>query len=169
MKTRFASKVVLFQKTLEYANVINIYYTQQSLVLQAKVLSGLTWDITRIVTETLNLVVHQCLLNQCKGYWLLFDALFATLAIMGTMKNEYAHWGAIVLPFQCGEIDQEIEIMYGKMVIEIINVLHPFMGFIETFSQDKAHFMVALMLDPHFKGMDYIMDSIGKDQFATLV
>jgi hypothetical protein len=47
--------------------------------------------------------------------------------------------------------------MYGKMAIEIINVLHPFIDFVETFCQDKAHFMVALMLNPHFKGMDCIM------------
>jgi hypothetical protein len=63
VKTCFASKVILFQKTLEYANVINIYYTQQNLALQARVLNGLTWAITRIVIETLNLVFHQCLLN----------------------------------------------------------------------------------------------------------
>jgi len=30
MKTHFASKVIIFQETLEYVNVINIYYTQQS-------------------------------------------------------------------------------------------------------------------------------------------
>jgi len=39
------------------------------------------------------------------------------------------------------------------------------MGFVETFFQDKAHLMVALMLDARFKGMDYI----GKDQTTTLV
>jgi hypothetical protein len=66
---------------------------------------------------------------------------------------------------QCGEIDQKIEIMYGKMVVEVINVLCPFLGFAGTFFQDKVHNMVALMLDPCFKGMDYI----GRDQTATLV
>ncbi len=45
VKTHFASKVILFQETLEYVNVINIYYTQQSSTLQAKVPSGLTWVI----------------------------------------------------------------------------------------------------------------------------
>jgi hypothetical protein len=39
------------------------------------------------------------------------------------------------------------------------------MGFVETLFQDKAHLMIALMLDPCFKGMDYI----GKDQTTTLV
>ncbi len=59
--------------------------------------------------------------------------------------------------------------MYGGMVAEIINVLCPFLGFAKTFSRNKAHNMVALMLDPHFKGMDCIMDYIGSNQTATLV
>jgi hypothetical protein len=63
VKTHFASKVIIFQETFEYANVINIYYTWQSSALQAKVPNGLTWTIARTITKTLNLVVHQCLLN----------------------------------------------------------------------------------------------------------
>jgi hypothetical protein len=59
--------------------------------------------------------------------------------------------------------------MYGKMVAEVINVLCPFLGFVETFSWNKAHNMVALMLDPHFQGMDCIMDYIGRDQPTTLM
>jgi hypothetical protein len=55
------------------------------------------------------------------------------------------------------------------MVVEVINVLCPFMGFAETFSQDRFHNMFALMLDPCFKGMDCIMDYIGRDQVATLM
>jgi hypothetical protein len=46
------------------------------------------------------------------------------------------------------------------MDVEVINVLHPFLSFVESFSQEKAHNMVALMLDPCFKGMDCIMDYI---------
>jgi len=42
-------------------------------------------------------------------------------------------------------------------------------GFCKTFFRDIAHNMVALMLDPCFKGMDCIMDYNGRDQVATLV
>ncbi len=51
------------------------------------------------------------------------------------------------------------------MTVEFINVLHPFLSFVESFSREEAHNMVALMLYPRFKGMDYI----GKDQVAILV
>jgi hypothetical protein len=52
---------------------------------------------------------------------------------------------------------------------KIINVLCHFWGFVEIFSQDRVHNMVALILDPCFKSMDYIMDYISKDQATTLV
>ncbi len=95
--------------------------------------------------------------------------LFATLAIMGTMRMEYDHQANVVPPLQCGEFDQEIDILYGRIVVEIINVLHHFLSFVKSFSWERAHNMVVLMLDPHFKGMDCIMDSIGRDQPAILL
>jgi hypothetical protein len=51
------------------------------------------------------------------------------------------------------------------MVVEVINLLHPFIGFAKTFSQDKSHNMFAFMLHPRFNGMDYN----SRDQIATLV
>jgi hypothetical protein len=54
---------------------------------------------------------------------------------MGTMRKEYAHQVVVVPLFQCGEIDQEIEILYGRMVVEIINVLHPLLGFVRNQSR----------------------------------
>jgi len=48
---------------------------------------------------------------------------------MKTMKKEYACRVVVVPPLQCGQIDQEIEIMYGKMATEVINLLHLFLGF----------------------------------------
>ncbi len=83
--------------------------------------------------------------------------------------REYVHRVVVVLPFQCGEIDQEIEILYGKMVTKVINVLCPFLGFVETFFRNIVHNMIVLMLDPCFKGMDCIVDYNGKDQVATLI
>ncbi len=95
--------------------------------------------------------------------------MFVALAIMGTMRKEYAHQTTIVNALQCGEFDQEIEILYGRMVIEVIDVLRHFLGYANTFSQEKVHMMLALMLDPCFKGMDYIMDHISRDITTMLV
>jgi hypothetical protein len=81
-------------------------------------------------------------LNQRRGHWLLHDALFVVLAIMGTMRKEYACRVVIVLPFQCCEFDQKIKILYGKMATEVINVLRPFLGCGKTFSRNKIHNIV---------------------------
>jgi hypothetical protein len=59
--------------------------------------------------------------------------------------------------------------MYGRIVVEVINVLCHFLSFVKSFSWERAHNMVVLMLDPRFKGMDCIMDYIGKDQLAILL
>ncbi len=83
---------------------------------------------------------------------------------MGTMRKEYAHRTTIVPTLQCGEFDQGIEILYGRMVIEVIDVLCCFLGFAKTFSQEKVHMILALMLDPCFKSMDYIMNHISRVQ-----
>jgi len=48
-------------------------------------------------------------------------------------------------------------------------VLHHFVSFVKSFSWEKAHNMVVLMLDPHFKCMDCIMDYICMDQAAILL
>jgi hypothetical protein len=46
------------------------------------------------------------------------------------------------------------------MVIEVIDVLCHFRGSAKTFFKEKVHMMLALIFDPCFKGMDYIMDHI---------
>jgi hypothetical protein len=74
--------------------------------------------ITLVVTKILNLVVHQCLLNWRRGYWLLYNVLFVALTIMGTTRRKYVHQVAIVPPLQCGEIDQEIKFCMEKWLLK---------------------------------------------------
>jgi hypothetical protein len=65
IKTRFASKVIWFQKTLEFKYTIALCYgQQQSLAFQSHVLSPQVWAIAQVVVNTLGLVVQQCMLNQ---------------------------------------------------------------------------------------------------------
>jgi hypothetical protein len=70
--------------------------------------------------------------------------LFVALAIMGTMRMEYDRQTDVVPPFQCGEFDQEIDILYGRMAAKVINVLCHFLHFVESFSYERAHNMVVL-------------------------
>jgi len=74
VKIKFTSKIIIFQKTLEFKYVIALYYgKQQSLTLQGCVPSLQVWAITQIVFNTLGPMVKQCVLNQSQGHLLFFD------------------------------------------------------------------------------------------------
>ncbi len=69
MKTKSASRIILFQKTLPYQDDISICYGwQQALHLQFRVLDYQTWSIAQAITNTLMPIVKQCVLNQSQGY-----------------------------------------------------------------------------------------------------
>jgi len=69
VKTCFASKVVLFQETIEFKHVIVLCYgSQQSLILQGHVPNPQVWVVAQVVANTLGLVVQQCVSNHRQGY-----------------------------------------------------------------------------------------------------
>jgi hypothetical protein len=64
VKTCFASKVVIFQKSIEFKHVIALYYgSQQSLALQGRVPHPQVWVVAQVVANILGLVVQQCVPN----------------------------------------------------------------------------------------------------------
>ncbi len=90
MKIKFVSKLILFQKTLEYHDVINLCDgRQKNLRLQGRVLDAHTWVVCKVVAKIMFLVVKQCILNQTQGYWLLFDALNVTLSLSVCMQIRF--------------------------------------------------------------------------------
>ncbi len=69
----------------------------------------------------------------------------------------------------CGEFDTKLEILYGKMVLEVINVLESFLAFAMTFNATATHNMCVLQLNPRFKGLKCIMEYVARDKVATIV
>ncbi len=68
MKTIFASKMILFQKTLELKNTIACYYGwQQSMALQGCVPSPQIWAIAQTVSNTLGLLLAKVLLTKVEA------------------------------------------------------------------------------------------------------
>jgi hypothetical protein len=51
----------------------------------------------------------------------------------------------------CREFEVELEILYGKMAFEVINVFKYFLVFFVTFNVVAMHNMCALQLDARFK------------------
>jgi hypothetical protein len=50
----------------------------------------------------------------------------------------------------------------------VIDVLAPFLAFVETYSPLKAHKMMAIMFDPRHKNMKMIKEYVG-DSFASII
>jgi len=101
--------------------------------------------------------VRQCILNQTRGYWLLSDALAATLAISVEFGAHIDHLSNMNPPLQHGDFDAELGILRGKMSLEAMLVMGPFLSFTHTFISEKAHNMIVLMIDPHFKGLECVI------------
>ncbi len=86
LKTRFVSRIILFQETLEFKHTIVLCYgRQQSLALQGHVPSPQVWAIVQTIVNTLGFVGQQCVLNQSQGYWLLLDALTMAISLVCQM------------------------------------------------------------------------------------
>ena len=159
----------MLQETQEYATTINICYGRQTAALQARVPSGLTWAVAKAVTETLRPVMQQCILNQSRGYWLLSDALYAAFHISIHLQNEYDRRLLAVPTLRCGQMDSELQLLYGRMAFESIEVIKPCLAFAVDFTREKAHNMLSLMLDPRYKGLQVIIDYVGREKAMHIV
>jgi hypothetical protein len=62
--------------------------------------------------EILKPIVEQCVLNQARGYWLLFNALIVAISICMKLNIDIIQV-VQVFPFMYGTIDDELEIIYG--------------------------------------------------------
>ena len=49
-------------------------------------------------------------------------------------------------------MDSELQLLYGHMAFELIEVIKPCLAFVVDFTCEKTHNMLLLMLDPRYKG-----------------
>ncbi len=69
------------------------------------------------------------------------------------MHKEYQACASLNLPLMCEKFEAKLEILYGKMALEMINVLEPFLAFVVTSNANATNNMCVLQLDPRFKGL----------------
>jgi hypothetical protein len=87
---RFASKIILFQKALQFKATIVLCYSRQIVVrVSGHVRPPLTWHISQIIIDVLFSIVNACVLNQSHGHWLLSDALNLTITMSLKLIEEY--------------------------------------------------------------------------------
>jgi hypothetical protein len=85
------------------------------------------------------------------------------------MHKDYQAHTSLNPPLMCKEFDVKFEILYGKMAFEVINVLKLFLAFVMTFNVSIAQYMCTLQLDPSFKGLQCIMEYVGRDKVVTIM
>jgi hypothetical protein len=85
------------------------------------------------ISECLTPIVHQCIMNQIRGYWLLSNAEVAMTKIMH-MQKECATRNAFQPPLQCGTFEQKMTMLYCHMATKVLKVLQPFLSIVTTFS-----------------------------------
>jgi len=69
------------------------------------------------------------------------------------MHREHQAYASLNLALMCGEFEVELEILYGKMALEMINKLEFFLASLMIFNVIVTHNMCAFQLDPRFKGL----------------
>ncbi len=130
MKIRFASKVILFQKTLEFKHVIALCYgRQQSLALQGHVPRPQDGAITQVVVDTLGLVVQQCVLNQSQGYLLPSNAFIVAIFLVCQMRLDCMRPDINEIQ----DFDGELHLFQQWMQKQVVQFLNPFLSFIIFF------------------------------------
>jgi hypothetical protein len=133
--------------------------------LQARMLSGLiNLGHCTSCRGYFKQVVKQCALNKTRGYWLLSNALNVAITIFMKLRANYNHQVVQVPPLAYGTIDDELEILYGHMIVKKVGVLAPFLSFLESITIIGAHNKLALMLNSRFKGLKCVIDFFGHDK-----
>ncbi len=103
-----------------------------------------------------------CTFNQTKGYWLFIDALNVALSISVCMKIQTQQFN--ITPFNIMRVDFEFELglLWVCMMAKVQVVLAPFIAFTSYYNVNKAHNMLALVLDPRFKFFNMVKMFVGQ-------
>ena len=54
-------------------------------------------------------------------------------------------------------MDSELQLLYGRMAFESIEVIKPCLAFEVGFTREKANNMLSMMLDPRYKGCMHVI------------
>ena len=66
-------------------------------------------------------------------------------------------------------MDSKLQLLYGRMAFESIEVIKPCLAFAVEFTREKAHNMLSLMLDPRYKGLQVIINYVGREKAMHIV
>lgn len=85
------------------------------------------------------------------------------------MKMEIQQSETTTSNFIKGDFESKLQALHLCMMVEVMVVLAPFLSFATTYTPNKAHNMLALMLDPHFKCLDVVKAFVGRAKVKEMV
>jgi hypothetical protein len=65
--------------------------------------------------------------------------------------------------------DGELQVLQQHMQKQVVQVLDPFLSFMLSFQPHKAHNMLAMMLNPHCKGLGLVILYVGKEMALQII
>jgi hypothetical protein len=76
------------------------------------------------------------------------------------------------LTFDSNEIldfDGELRVLQQHMQKQVVQLLDPFLSFMLSLQPHKAHNMLAMMLNPHCKGLGLVILYVGKEMTFHII
>jgi hypothetical protein len=100
-------------------------------------------------------------MNQRHRHWLLSEALVSAMTIyikLIVVRNcrEFAN-----PPLISGNQKSQLDELYSYMAQVALTMLKPFLNFARTFEPQNTHNMLAIMLDPRYKGLQSVSKFVG--------
>jgi hypothetical protein len=105
-------------------------------------------------------MVNACVMNQSRGHWLLIGALFTTITMSCTLKEELE-----MHPILNNLVEDaiELDLLASNIKRDVYNVLDVFLSFLKKFDERKTYNLLALMLDPRYKNLVIVSTFVGKE------
>lgn len=82
-------------------------------------------------------MVNQCILNQTRGYWLLLDALVATLKLSIALQDKFMR-RMVGQQLVCRDFDLELEILHFRMANHVVLIILDFLAFCREVKYTQA-------------------------------
>jgi hypothetical protein len=121
----------MFQEALQFKDLIILCYSRQNIVRRSgKVPPLLSWHISKIIMDSLSLVVTTCVLNQPKSQWLLSYALQSAIIMCLKFKEETINPSAQVsLNNDDSGVAFKLSLFASNIKREVYGVLDFFLSF----------------------------------------
>jgi hypothetical protein len=123
------------------------------------------------MVKTLSFIAIGCVLNQSHEHWFLGNSLHLFITKMRVFRDEVVD---AIVPNNMGDLeanafDEKLGELMVHMKLKVLEVLQPFMSFLDGFEKNMGHNMLLLMLNPRFKSLQLVTNYIGHDKTSTLV